>query len=158
MDVVEISELLGNFGEFLGAIAVFVTLLYLARQIQISNSISTSDASKELIERFDVTNHLLVTDAALREALTRDSGHTPDQLEQIYAFTNFKCNIWVHTQTAFDAGRIDKDLYSSAQQDILVSIERWPPMSHAIEIWRNRYPRLGRLPIFKSLPPSIDEA
>ena len=151
-------DALGAIAELLGAIAVFVTLLYLARQIQISNSISTSDASKELIERFDVTNHLLVTDAALREALTTDSGHTTDQLEQIYAFTNFKCNIWVHAQTAFDSGRIEKDLYSSAQQDILVSIERWPPMSNAIEIWRNRYPRLGGLPIFDNLPNSIDAA
>ena len=34
MTLIEISEVLGNFGEFVGAIAVVVTLLYLTTQIR----------------------------------------------------------------------------------------------------------------------------
>lgn len=34
MSLIEVSQLLGNFGEFLGAIAVVVTLIYLAAQVK----------------------------------------------------------------------------------------------------------------------------
>ena len=34
MNLVEISQVLGNFGEFLGALAIFATLLYLAIQVR----------------------------------------------------------------------------------------------------------------------------
>ena len=34
MDLMEIFQLLGNLGEFLGAFAVFATLLYLAVQVR----------------------------------------------------------------------------------------------------------------------------
>ena len=34
MDLMSISQLLGNFGEFVGAIAVVVTLAYLAVQVR----------------------------------------------------------------------------------------------------------------------------
>jgi transketolase N-terminal domain/subunit len=44
MDVVQIAELLGNVGEFLGSILVLVTLIYLALQVK---------QSKELLEKQD---------------------------------------------------------------------------------------------------------
>jgi len=34
MDLISISQLLGNFGEFVGAIAVVITLIYLTAQIR----------------------------------------------------------------------------------------------------------------------------
>jgi hypothetical protein len=37
MTLMETAQLLGNFGEFLGAIAVFATLIYLATQVRNSN-------------------------------------------------------------------------------------------------------------------------
>jgi hypothetical protein len=37
MTLMETTQLLGNLGEFLGAIAVFVTLIYLATQVRNSN-------------------------------------------------------------------------------------------------------------------------
>ncbi len=44
MDVVQIAELLGNVGEFIGSILVLVTLIYLALQVK---------QSKELLEKQD---------------------------------------------------------------------------------------------------------
>ena len=44
MDLMSTAQLLGNFGEFFGAIAVFVTLVYLAAQIR-QNTRSLKSAS-----------------------------------------------------------------------------------------------------------------
>lgn len=38
MDLASTAQLLGNFGEFLGAIAVFVTLAYLTIQVRQNSS------------------------------------------------------------------------------------------------------------------------
>ena len=46
MDLMSIAQLLGNFGEFVGAIAVVITLIYLARQVQ-----SSSEATKALVRQ-----------------------------------------------------------------------------------------------------------
>jgi hypothetical protein len=142
---------LGNIGEFLAAIATVATLVYLAAQIRQTNLISKSDSAKDLLQRFDDLNQLLVTDASLRHVLNKRSGHTPDELDQVYAFANFKCNLLVSAQTAYSAGRIDTNLYLSVKKDVGVSVDVWPVTRAAILLWRERYPDLADMPLFDEL-------
>ena len=46
MSTLEISQLLGNYGEFVGAIAIVITLVYLTVQIRQSNQ-ATNAASRD---------------------------------------------------------------------------------------------------------------
>ena len=46
MDLISISQLLGNFGEFVGAVAVVITLIYLSVQIK-TNATMTKATIKE---------------------------------------------------------------------------------------------------------------
>ncbi len=50
MSTLEISQLLGNYGEFVGAIAIVVTLIYLAVQIR-QNTASSQAASRDWVSR-----------------------------------------------------------------------------------------------------------
>ena len=47
MDHQTFAQLLGNYGEFVGAFAVVLTLAYLARQIKQSNNVSAAQAYQE---------------------------------------------------------------------------------------------------------------
>jgi hypothetical protein len=51
MDHQEFAQLLGNYGEFVGAVAVVVTLGYLARQLRESNRATRSAAYQAYLER-----------------------------------------------------------------------------------------------------------
>ena len=48
MDLMSVAQLLGNFGEFVGAIAVVATLFYLARQVR--HSKESVDANTQALE------------------------------------------------------------------------------------------------------------
>ena len=50
MTLLDTAQLLGNFGEFFGAVAVVATLAYLALQIRQSNKIAQADAFARLID------------------------------------------------------------------------------------------------------------
>ncbi len=49
MSVLELSQLLGNYGELIGAIAVLITLIYLAKQIQHSTEVSKVTSYHEAV-------------------------------------------------------------------------------------------------------------
>ena len=141
-------DAIGAIAEILGSIAVFATLLYLAAQVRQTNLISRSDSAERLFQRFDDANQLLIINAPLREALNKASGHTPDELNQVYAFANFKCNLWLSGQTAYSAGRLDRDLFLSVQKDVAVTLDKWPITRDAIDLWRKRYPDVANLEVF----------
>ncbi len=75
MNLMDVSQIFGNFGEFFGAIAVVVTLAYLAVQIK-QNTISTRSQSRQtLLDGWSLTNWELAKDPELFQifatALTR---------------------------------------------------------------------------------------
>jgi hypothetical protein len=142
---------LGSIAELVAAIATVATLVYLAAQIRQTNLISQSDSAKEMIQRFDDAKQLLINNSSLREALYKQSGHTPDELNQVYAFANFKCNLWIYSETAYSAGRLDPDLYRSVKKDVAVTVEMWPITRDAILLWRKRYPDIANLGVFAEL-------
>lgn len=141
-------DAVGAIAEILGAIAVFITLAYLAAQVRQTNLISSSDSAERLFQRFDELNQLLIDNAQLRQALNKESGHTADELNQVYAFANFKCNLWMSGQTAYSVGRIDRSLFESVKNDVLVTLDLWPVTRDAIERWRKLYPDVADREVF----------
>ena len=51
-------EAIGSIGEVLGAVAVLVTLLYLAAQIKQTNKMARFDTTREIIAQFNPTTRL----------------------------------------------------------------------------------------------------
>jgi hypothetical protein len=56
MDIVEWSQILGNFGEFVGAVGVIVSLVYLALQVRTSAQ-STRDNTLALLATTDMASN-----------------------------------------------------------------------------------------------------
>ena len=75
MNLMDVSQILGNFGEFFGAIAVVVTLAYLAVQIKQNTNSASSQSRQTLLDGWSLTNWELAKDPELLQifatALTR---------------------------------------------------------------------------------------
>ncbi|MEH6549350.1 MAG: hypothetical protein V7711_15565 [Pseudomonadales bacterium] len=141
---------IGSIGEIIGAGAVFLTLAYLARQIKQTNGISRFNTTKDIMASFDNLNKMVVSDPSLRQVLNKTTELTADENEQLYTYANMYCNTWAICQTAYDNGQIDKDFYSSASQDVIFELKRWPRFESAVILWLDRYPNFKGYGVFSS--------
>ena len=144
-------DAVGALAEMLGAIAVLVTLVYLATQIKQTNDISTFNTMREIMVSFENLNNLIVTDSSLRAVLHKTSDLTNDEEEQLYTFVNMFCNTWVTCQAAHDNGLIIESFYMGAVRDVSFELERWSNFRRCVNLWLDRYPEFKDYPIFTSL-------
>ncbi len=82
MSTLEISQLLGNYGEFVGAIGVIATLLYLSLQIRDSSKATESQVHVNLSSEMERLAVAMSTDDALADAMLvaqADGELTPKQ-------------------------------------------------------------------------------
>ena len=125
MNFMEFCELLGNWGEFIGAIAVVLTLIYLAAQVrqnsaQIKASVDAMQVTgyQQLMNRIAEVNRLTIEDADFaRIQLLAETN--PEELTEIdiRRFGIFLIMLTRHADMAFlhyQKGVLDKDQYHSA--------------------------------------------
>jgi hypothetical protein len=56
MSIQETAQLLGNLGEFIGAIVVMITLIYLSTQLRDSNNLAQASSLQNVLNRFSDNN------------------------------------------------------------------------------------------------------
>ena len=71
MSIFEVSQILGNFGEFIGAIAVVATLIYLANQVRESSISQQSSVSWSFTQAINNINEQRSSDAELTDIWLR---------------------------------------------------------------------------------------
>ena len=141
-------DAMGAIAEALGALAVLLTLLYLAIQMRQTNSSSRFSASKEIWNQFNDLNKLVTTDSTLRQVLSKEGELSADEQEQVYNFAMMFCNVWGSVQLAYNTGQIEADFYAAGAKDVQVEIDRWPNFKAAIETWLDNYPEFKDYDIF----------
>lgn len=137
--------------DLLGAAAVFMTLLYLTRQIKQTNIISRFNADSELLARFDDLNRLIVTDAGTRRELSNKGPLTTDEQEHLYARADSLCNTHVSAESACKAGLIDERISGAITHDLEIALQRWPMIRDRIKVWLDCYPFARSFRIFEPL-------
>jgi len=141
----------GAVGEILGAVAVFVTLLYLAAQVRQSNKMALFETTREIIAQFNTCNQLIATNAAIRQVLLKEGELSVDEAEQLYSYVDMYCNAWATTQIAFDQGMISESVLAGVTKDVEVTLNRWPNMRQPVERWLRNYPDFKDVGIFKAI-------
>lgn len=144
-------EAIGAAAELLGALAVIVTIAYLAAQIRQSNMISKTSTVTELQARFDAINATIVNNPELRTSLTKESPLTDDEREQVYSFAHMSINVWASVQNAYDNEQIDRDIYTVMISDVRVATQRWPNFREAVDQFLSHYPESKGLEIWDHL-------
>lgn len=112
MSVLELSQLLGNYGELIGAIAVLITLIYLAKQIRHSTEVSKVTSYHEAIGQI-VTSALEPDFAGLTVKSQSDEPLSPE--EQVRSFSLASAFIFGHEILLhlFRKGQIDEQLWEN---------------------------------------------
>ena len=95
MELMEIAQLLGNFGEFVGAIAVVLTLIYLAVQVRHSKesmdentraleenrTLTRADMERQFVQQWDQVNYQISENRDIASIIRRGI----EDVESIYA-------------------------------------------------------------------------
>jgi hypothetical protein len=150
-------EAIGAVSDVLGAIAVVVTLLYLAKQIIQTNQVAKAAVARELQDKYTDFYALVATNSEIQELVTslRDPNYvaqSPKEEEQIEGFCLLLLGIWLTTGVAYEQGQIDIKQYGVYKDDINVKlVKKWPGLlPHAKRILKN-YPDTASFEIFKDI-------
>ncbi len=117
-------EMLGNLGEFIGSIAVLITLVYLAIQTRQSVKTAQQSSHSDILSRRQELMMLLTKDREFIEIWSKGcSGQTLDSIDA-QRFTSFAMSFLSHTQDTYiqyKAGLIDKEVWEAEESIMAVS-------------------------------------
>ena len=113
MTLMETAQLLGNFGEFFGSIAVVGTLAYLAVQMRQNTLSSRSTVQLQAQAEFTRMHEQVVGNADVGRllALCREpelpADLSPDDIERIESYSNATLNTYASLAIAHSNNQID---------------------------------------------------
>jgi len=121
MDHQAFAQLLGNYGEFIGAIAVVVTLFYLAVQIRQNTEQSRLNSFQVSTERYAGLITTVLQDpekfAAFKSALNGFHSSEPQHQGLFHSQVYNTLNAVSHSQALFDAGTISEEPLINQKKD-----------------------------------------
>ena len=143
MDLMSTAQLLGNFGEFFGAIAVVATLIYLAMQIrqntrQIEFDVRTSEvtAYQEMTRRIVDVRHALMTDQFLSATLNKVARDDEElNSEERRSYSTYLLSMLSNADAAFfqyERGLLSRERINSLVHPLLRHFRHHP---RASRVW-----------------------
>ena len=145
-------DALGAIAEFVGAIAVVLTLLYLAVQIRQSNRLSRFQTSRDIFGQIDDNNRLVVESRDLRKLAFRTYDSLSDEeAKQLAVFVGRQLNVLANLQTAHDQGLVDDALFLAGKSSFRVFMSDWPNIQPILALWAKEFPTLAEKEIFEEL-------
>ena len=166
MDHQTFAQLLGNYGEFFGAVAVVITLGYLAVQVRQSNQATRTNSQQAVFTNFYGLTADLVNDnetiGTIRKGFADWEGLTPDEQVTIHNYWSTLIGHLTMAYTLYREGTIDADTYSGFEENALSALQT-PGLSAWWELAQLGHNRLlrerlaERLSTTATLPPVFTE-
>lgn len=154
-------DAIGAVGEIVGALAVFVTLLFLAIQIRESNKIARSAASAEIMNGYDGTNEIILDNPHMISLMVKlkdpNSQFTPEEEVEIEHYCYRLYTVHIQAYTAFQNGQVDEDYIEGVKQDVKNVAELYPGLVPIYRSILERYPAWD-FEIFDALRTSQNDA
>jgi len=154
-------EAIGAVGEVLGAIAVLATLVYLARQIQLSNKIAIASSETELRSILGALNFALMDNADMAEILASaqtDSAELSSAEEiRLAAFLRALLNSWISIETAYSHEMAPEETYNVMFDNAKEVIEVFPGCRLTLRQLVNTYPAVSRTKLMSFLDELLKE-
>ena len=142
MTLMESAQLLGNFGEFFGAIAVVVTLVYLATQIRQNSKMMKSAALQKAIDdRTSITAMLVDLPHVWRVGLGTYESLTDDEKVQFNGIMLSMISSHMGLRGLFEDGSLDAQTFELFENDLTSAMicpgvrDWWGDTQGAYLIW-----------------------
>ena len=139
MDLVSTAQLLGNFGEFFGSIAVVVTLIFLTFQMR-QNATETRNSSIQSIMSSEANGRYAMLNSDVPSILVRLRAGDPLSVEDEIRFDTFMHGVFHDYETAFHAwrtGTVPSEVMDAMDERIRVWID--------VPGWEQRWRYAARL-------------
>ena len=117
-------EAIGAVGEILGAIAVLVTLFYLASQIRQNTLTSRAAMHHQVATEFNRLHEMILSHSHVPDVMAR-AGYTGGDA-QVRALAFWLLNRYAAIQAAYDNGQIDREFFDTYRIDVERSLRAWP--------------------------------
>ena len=142
MSLLEWTSVLGNLGEFVGAVAVVITLLYLAAQVRLGKEATEANTRQldELRKLNLVENYMRRServekgyrDSALSDSLSQLSFRAYNDFDSLNEFELHRVREWMHAHMhrldsqhyQYQHGLLDEEGY----QNLRKVLARWAPI------------------------------
>ncbi|MDH3661781.1 MAG: hypothetical protein OEU92_17425 [Alphaproteobacteria bacterium] len=122
MDHQSVAQMLGNYGEFFGAIAVLVTLIYLASQVRQNATQMRLNSFQHATERFSGVIKTICSDPDLmmmwRDGLASFDELPPERQAQFHAYLVDGLTAYQNCQQLADAGVIPEHVAADRKRDM----------------------------------------
>ena len=149
-------DAIGAVAELVGAIAVVMTLLYLAVQIRQSNRLSRFQSARDVFEQINDNNRLVVENQDLRMLASKNFDSLKnEESKQLSVFVARQLNAFTNLQTAYDQGLIDEALFMAGKDGVGVFISDWPNIQPILVNWAQNFPTLLEKEIFEELRENV---
>ena len=152
-------EAIGAAGEVLGALAVFITLVFLSRQIKESNKLAKSSAATDVMNSFGEVNALLTTPsmaAAMAKARVTPSAFTPAEEVQVRQLCHRVMNVYMHGETSFRNGHLDENNFAVLKRDIYPLLATYPGTAPFFARALDEYPSTTDWEIFRGVRAALN--
>ena len=145
-------DAIGAVGEIVGALAVVLTLAYLAKQIKQSVRTSHASTNRELQVAFEGINDLVLSNPHLSDLLKSIEGRTsrqdrPDSVllrHLTYRWTN----VWISAEVAFTHGQLSREDFELYKQDFKNILSLYPAVIDVLIEELAVYPVMHKYEIF----------
>ena len=142
--------------EIASAIAVILTLAYLAYQISQTNRIAKSAAVREIEREYIDLYKTVATDIEFSNLATklRDSTYSADsevEDEKIENFAVWLVSIWLNVQACYDQGQMDQKTYPLYLEDVKAKLTHWPALRPYVKKIMQRYPAIKDMDIYTEI-------
>jgi hypothetical protein len=127
MDNMELITVLGNLGEFIGSIAVLVTLVYLARQMKQNNRSQSAESYNTVVQGFNDINQWVATDQTLADIMLKGEEDrtllTPSEERQFLLLTQSYLNQYSRMFHLYKAGMLEESIWHMHLGDLAGRID-----------------------------------
>ena len=152
MDHLTFAQLLGNYGEFFGAIAVVATLGYLGVQIRLNTRSSYVTRAAEATQRLGQIQETIISnnDLATLLARCRDpelADVTPAEEECIQGMAELYIKVFGGISVAHRNGEMPDDQFETFRTELRRIVERYPALKPRIRLSLDHFD-VARYPMY----------
>ncbi|NKC01294.1 MAG: hypothetical protein GKR90_22735 [Pseudomonadales bacterium] len=140
---------LGNIGEFIAALAVLVTLVYLSLQVRQGNLLAKSQARQRMVEQAQSELYTQMADPSITYAIVKDGTLTEEEQARLSMFLTafMRQREWEWYQ--YHDGVIDTDVYRAYHDVIGIFLSQ----TRTRKWWTN----IGRFAFNESFAGEVDD-
>ncbi len=123
MSFMDIAQLLGNLGEFIGAIVIVATLIYLAMQVKQNTNALHAQSRQSVVAGAQTELFAIMDNPDMVINITKEGPLTPQEQVQLQGYLTAAMRLREFSWLQYQNGVIDENLWGTEQNVILVILQ-----------------------------------